>query len=153
MRLALLLLLAVTAGVIATGFGGATVGTPTYTGQTRAASATLAVVDKRPSLTAWALSITFTPAGAALRRRVERLSNFDPLTKATQLEAFCLSGRRLWWIGVGPSDVKHGSLRVPRFLDLPEPKRWVCGLHDSSSPKSLKAMLSTSLLVVTLTRQ
>jgi hypothetical protein len=113
----------------------------------------LAVVARKPGLTAWELSFKFTPAGRPLWRKVKRLSHLDA-SRSAQLVAFCTSGQFTADAGIGPSYLGNHSLRVSVFHDLPTPKRWVCGLRGAHSPESPReALLSKSLLAVTLTRR
>lgn len=116
--------------------------TPTFTGHSRAATVVLAVVARRPEVTAWQLSVRFTDTGAPLRRKVEQ----------QLLNAFCISGRTVVVAGIGPSDLRRNAVEVPRFLNLPEPQRWVCGIRDSNPAKNRAEYIATALLAVTLTR-
>ena len=125
-------------------------GTPTYIGHSRPANVVLAVVARKPGVTAWALSFKFTPAGTPLLRKVKALVH--PYGTTTDPSAFCISGQRLWQAFLGPSDLRKDGLRVARFINLPTPKRWVCGLHDDRPAKHLKAFVANALLVVTLVR-
>lgn len=124
------------------GCGGSRHETTAFVGHARGATLRLAVVARRPDVTAWALSIRFGAGERALRRVVTR----------TPLEAFCYSPGLLVDAGIGPSDVRGDGLLVTRFLNLPQRKRWLCGLHDAAgSSKNLRDYVATAALAATLT--
>jgi hypothetical protein len=115
---------------------------PTFTGHSRAATVVLAVVARKPGVTAWQLSVRFTDAGAPLRRKVQH----------QLLNVFCISGRTLVEAGIGAGDLRDDGVDVPRFLNLPKPQRWVCGIRDANPATNRADYIATALLAVTLTR-
>jgi hypothetical protein len=149
-----LLIAVIAAATLAIAQTARAVASPTYTGSSHEARATLAVVARRPGVTAWAFTLRFTPAGAPLFRKIERIAKTEP---SLELSVFCIAGPGitglLWNAGVGTSDFGKDSVTVPRFVNAPTPKQWLCGLHVDRPVKSRRDFVSTALLVVTLTRR
>ena len=156
MRL-LLCLVGVGTSAMAAGCGGSGAGSAaaTYIGHSRQADLTLSVAVKKPHTTAWKLSVRFTSAGAALKRRLPG----GPDQRDPIMNVFCVPAPRTAKLGmveagIGPGDLQNDVLNVPRLMNLPAPDRWICGLEGgASAAKNLRDYIARAPLSVTLRRR
>ena len=133
--------------------------TVTYAGHSRAATLVLVGPTKKGDAEVWDLSLRFTRAGAAVRRKAVRVGNpaSSDVYLLPSLSVFCLSDHGLSSIGIQPADLRKDPLIV-HFVDLPKAGRWICGLRDTHRAhdrpgESRATYISNSLLAATLTRR
>ena len=161
-------LAAVAVGVAAVGCGAndSADRAATYVGFSREATLMLVGPTSKHDVTVWDLSLRFTPAGAAVRRKAVRVGN--PASSAVELfprlSVFCLSDQGLWDTGIRAADldkvplIVHFAVPAKASSDRPKAGHWICGLRDARTAQdrpgeSRAAYLAKSLLAVKLTRR